>query len=48
MTATKYYVIYGNTAQVVKLKMHVLQLINANSHNINPTRHQTRVAQQKC
>ena len=33
-TAAKNYISYRNTAQVVKLKMQVLQLLNVKSHNI--------------
>ena len=57
MTVTKNYVVCRNTTKVVKLKMHVLQLVNVLKlqHNITPTRHETRVVQrnifvtrQKC
>ena len=49
-TAAKNYVVCRNTAQVVRLKVHVLQLLNALmlQHDVTPTRHKIRVARQKC
>ena len=47
---SKNYVRCRNTAQVVKLKVHVLQLLNVLmfQDDVTPTPHEIRVAQQKC
>ena len=49
-TTPKNYVVCRNTAKVLKLKVHVLQLLNVQNpqHNVTPTRHETHVARQKC
>ena len=47
-TAAENYVVCRITAQVVKLKMHVLQLLNVQNsqQNVAPAQHEARVAQQ--
>ena len=44
-TTAKSYVICRNTAKVVKLKVHILQLLNVykSQHNVTPTRHETKL-----
>ena len=45
-TVAKNYVVWSNTAQVVKLKMNLLQIFNVckSRHEVTPTQHETPVA----
>ena len=49
-TTAKSYVVRRNTAKLVKLKVHIVQLLNVqkSQHDVTPTRHEHHVARQKC